>query len=374
MSREVETDMTDTELKPCPFCGSANLRFRDSDIEGWISHVECLDCDDMLGPMSEYKYDDVEDARADAANVWNRRALPRERGEVKEIIAAQVQSVCDWDDRTSPDDHPDHLLITPEELTEILENVVDLAASRIRSCLLDKPEAVEVGPPELYAARICKGIPADCCDYGVIALAEGVEVCRVWTEENARKIARLLNRHGHAPQSRAAPYPVSAADAGEDKIGPHEQALRDTVEPFLDWLEHREEGAHIKEVREGLISVEDVIPNDHVVLGAHPRAQKDQGVLTIGHFRRLRDAYDGNAAPADTDAAQSKVERLVKALEAAETYVIDGVTTAKQNLEMNAAYPARKPRYEAELQEARDIYDECQAARRAALAAAKDKP
>lgn len=66
------------------------------------------------------------------------------------------------------------------------------------------------------------------------------------------------------------------------------------------------------------------------------------------------------------------IERLVKALEAAETYVIDGVTTAKQNLEMNAAYPARKPRYEAELQEARDIYAECQAARRAALAAAKE--
>ncbi|MGH0229599.1 hypothetical protein NKZ03_26275 [Sinorhizobium meliloti] len=68
------------------------------------------------------------------------------------------------------------------------------------------------------------------------------------------------------------------------------------------------------------------------------------------------------------------IERLCKALEAAETYVIDGVTTAKQNLEMNAAYPARKPRYEAELQEARDIYAECQAARRAAVAAAKDKP
>lgn len=68
------------------------------------------------------------------------------------------------------------------------------------------------------------------------------------------------------------------------------------------------------------------------------------------------------------------IERLCKALEAAETYVIDGVTTAKQNLEMNAAYPARKPRYEAELQEARDIYAECQAARRGDLAAAKDKP
>ncbi|WP_201269696.1 hypothetical protein [Sinorhizobium meliloti] len=75
-------------------------------------------------------------------------------------------------------------------------------------------------------------------------------------------------------------------------------------------------------------------------------------------------------APADAEV----VERLCKALEAAETYVIDGVTTAKQNLEMNAAYPARKPRYAADLQEARDIYAECQAARRAVPAAAKDKP
>jgi hypothetical protein len=97
---------------------------------------------------------------------------------------------------------------------------------------------------------------------------------------------------------------VTAADMGvntepaEDDIGPYEQALRDAVEPFLDWLEQREEGAHIKEVREGLIGVEDVIPDDHVVLGAHPRGHKDQGVLTVGHFRRLQAAYDGKAAPA----------------------------------------------------------------------------
>lgn len=67
--------------------------------------------------------------------------------------------------------------------------------------------------------------------------------------------------------------------------------------PFLDWLEQREEGAHIKEVREGLIGVEDVIPDSHVVLGAHPRAHKDQGVITIGHFRKLLEAYEGCAAP-----------------------------------------------------------------------------
>ncbi len=61
------------ELKPCPFCGGNNLRFRLSDIEGWIAHVECTDCDDMLGPMSEWKHDEKEDAEKDAAAVWNKR-------------------------------------------------------------------------------------------------------------------------------------------------------------------------------------------------------------------------------------------------------------------------------------------------------------
>lgn len=55
-----------------------------------------------------------------------------------------------------------------------------------------------------YEARICPGIPTDCCDYGVISHETGKEVCRVWTEEDARRIADLLNL----------PRPP-AADAGE---------------------------------------------------------------------------------------------------------------------------------------------------------------
>lgn len=61
------------ELLPCPFCGGKNLRFNLSDIEGWIAHVECTDCDDMIGPMSKYKHDDKADAEKDAAEVWNIR-------------------------------------------------------------------------------------------------------------------------------------------------------------------------------------------------------------------------------------------------------------------------------------------------------------
>ena len=68
--------MQSEELKPCPFCGGNNLQFRLSDIEGWIAHVECTDCDDMLGPMSEWKHDEKEDAEKDAAAVWNKRAAP----------------------------------------------------------------------------------------------------------------------------------------------------------------------------------------------------------------------------------------------------------------------------------------------------------
>lgn len=46
--------------------------------------------------------------------------------------------------------------------------------------------------PGPYEARVCKGMPADCCDYGVISHATGKEVCRVWTEADARMIASAL--------------------------------------------------------------------------------------------------------------------------------------------------------------------------------------
>ncbi|MBO9125497.1 MULTISPECIES: hypothetical protein [unclassified Rhizobium] len=42
--------------------------------------------------------------------------------DVEAEIASVVQSVNEWDDRTSPDDYPEHLLITSEELTLILRN------------------------------------------------------------------------------------------------------------------------------------------------------------------------------------------------------------------------------------------------------------
>lgn len=60
-------------LKPCPFCGGAGLDFELSDIDGWIAFVRCVDCDDSRGPMSEFKYQDKDEAKEDAARQWNRR-------------------------------------------------------------------------------------------------------------------------------------------------------------------------------------------------------------------------------------------------------------------------------------------------------------
>lgn len=47
---------------------------------------------------------------------------PQADVDVEGEIARVVQSVNEWDDRTSPDDYPDHLLITSEELTDILRS------------------------------------------------------------------------------------------------------------------------------------------------------------------------------------------------------------------------------------------------------------
>ncbi|MCB5411492.1 hypothetical protein [Pseudogemmobacter faecipullorum] len=54
-----------------------------------------------------------------------------------------------------------------------------------------------------YEARACKSMPAECCDYGVISLDTGMEICRVWTENDVRLISDLLNAHPSDASLRA---------------------------------------------------------------------------------------------------------------------------------------------------------------------------
>lgn len=86
--------MSDIKLLPCPFCGGSNLRFHYADIEGWIAHVECTNCDDMIGPMSKYKYDEKSEASADAAEVWNRRPSSVDESRLAEARAEALEEAA----------------------------------------------------------------------------------------------------------------------------------------------------------------------------------------------------------------------------------------------------------------------------------------
>lgn len=38
--------------------------------------------------------------------------------------------------------------------------------------------------------------PTDCCHFAVVDHEKGQEVCRVWEEDDARLIAKLLEKYG----------------------------------------------------------------------------------------------------------------------------------------------------------------------------------
>lgn len=60
--------------------------------------------------------------------------------------------------------------------------------------------------PGPYEARHAPGIPTDCCDFGIVSLSQGREVCRVWERDDAEHLAAILNRGWQpietAPKSR----------------------------------------------------------------------------------------------------------------------------------------------------------------------------
>lgn len=76
------------DLLPCPFCGERTY-LSTSDIDGWIAAVACDGCD-MRGPMSEWKYADVEEAKADALVRWSAAALTRQQAEAPAAAGAGV--------------------------------------------------------------------------------------------------------------------------------------------------------------------------------------------------------------------------------------------------------------------------------------------
>lgn len=88
--------------------------------------------------------------------------------------------------------------VSPEGVTEALHRII---ADRVKDALKAGPKP-QPGP---YKAMVCPNMPTDCCNYGVISLATGMEICRVWKEEDVRLIADLLNGAFTTETSQEAP-------------------------------------------------------------------------------------------------------------------------------------------------------------------------
>ncbi len=67
----------------------------------------------------------------------------------------------------------------------ILEGIRAESAARDRAAYLS-------GKPRFEPYGGAGPLPTDCCEFAVVDNSTGKEICRVWEEEHARKIASLL--------------------------------------------------------------------------------------------------------------------------------------------------------------------------------------
>ena len=77
----------------------------------------------------------------------------------------------------------------------------------------------DAGQPDYEARHVAGGMPADCCNYGVVSLSKGKEVCRVWDADDARLIAQLLNTRALRPAAVPGDMVEAAAKAHCDFFG-----------------------------------------------------------------------------------------------------------------------------------------------------------
>lgn len=131
----------DATLKPCPFCGSHNIKV--VDLAGW--EVWCDDCGatcNATDPITGCAWDSSDKAVA----AWNTRApTPAAQGAGQEAglpswWPAFIQNVCELPDRTSPEDEPEAMVATAEELESCAMAAIE-AASEDESPATDTDEA-----------------------------------------------------------------------------------------------------------------------------------------------------------------------------------------------------------------------------------------
>lgn len=75
----------DTELKPCPFCGSeAKYHYRDVPLSKWRHAIVCVSSScGMEGP--------IESSKPGAVELWNRRALEAPADRVEKLEAENAR-------------------------------------------------------------------------------------------------------------------------------------------------------------------------------------------------------------------------------------------------------------------------------------------
>jgi hypothetical protein len=93
------------DLLPCPFCGGTNIDPAEWSASDGKSGPGCGDCG----------------ALAESADDWNRRAQPEGEAPQADWISAVVRDVAELPDRDSPPGREDMMLVTVNELHDIIE-------------------------------------------------------------------------------------------------------------------------------------------------------------------------------------------------------------------------------------------------------------
>lgn len=131
------------DLLPCPFCGGeAELDSQrgyaqyPSGKPGSGVAIYCATCSADMHLCREDMPDiSTEEMVGVLTNEWNRRAHPaaEQEGEMAGMVKTLAQSVCrdvaELPDRSSPDDWPDAMLVTHDELALIVEHYARAALS-----------------------------------------------------------------------------------------------------------------------------------------------------------------------------------------------------------------------------------------------------
>lgn len=228
-------------LLPCPFCGHNR-----TDIEsGADCFVYCEACD-CEGPSCA----SVEQA----IHTWNCRSPPSGEGEVRrhaEIVDHIWQGLLDKDDRTSPEEYPDMVLISRDELSgHIAECMAEAAWQASKAPTRPAPAEIGMGERERLRAALEEAIEFADQDAQCLTQA-GIDMVARWSAALASTVLVEGEKGSSCTESGSTASPKSA--------GPCKSEEREVAISYeLDcWLDHNPDGGALDGFRAGFKAGED---------------------------------------------------------------------------------------------------------------------